>query len=88
MAKFKTVLFIAGAALVHVLVTLFLFSAFLFLYVLIVIPHIPAGSVFWGFPPLFAAAFVLSAILYRKTLKAVSQKPIPGPVSGRIFEEH
>ena len=69
MAKFKTVLFIAGAGFVHVLITLLLFSMFLFLYVLIVIPHIPAAIVFWGFPPLFAAAFVLAAMLYRKALR-------------------
>jgi hypothetical protein len=71
MVKFKTVLFIAGAALINVLATLFFFSVFLFLYVLILIPHIPVESVLLGFPPLFAAAFILSAILYRKTLKAV-----------------
>jgi cytochrome c biogenesis protein CcdA len=62
----KTILFIAGAALVNILVTLVFFSALLLLYVLILIPRIPAESVFLGFPPLFAVAFVLSAILYRK----------------------
>ncbi|MDR0402645.1 MAG: hypothetical protein LBH35_03545 [Treponema sp.] len=68
----KTALFIAGAALFHALATLILFVAFLFLYVMIVIPHIPAGAVFAGFPALFIAAFVLSTALYRGALKALS----------------
>jgi hypothetical protein len=70
MAGLKTAVFIAGAALFHILATLIVFSAFLFLYILMVIPRIPAAAVFPGFPLLFAAAFVLSSVLYRKTVKA------------------
>jgi hypothetical protein len=69
MTALKTAAFIAGAALFHVLATLIVFSAFLFLYVLMLIPRIPAASVFWGFPLLFSAAFALSSVLYRKALK-------------------
>jgi hypothetical protein len=72
MTRLKTAVFIAVAALFHILVTLIIFSALLFLYALIAIPYIPVASVFWGFPPLFAVAFVLSSVLYRKTLKVVS----------------
>jgi hypothetical protein len=70
MTGIKTALFVAGAALLHALATLVFFSAFLFLYARIVIPRIPAASVFLGFPLLFAAAFVLSAVLYRKAIKS------------------
>jgi hypothetical protein len=68
MTALKTAVFIAGAALFHVLVTLIVFSALLFLYVPMIIPRIPAASVFWGFPLLFSAAFVLSSVLYRKAV--------------------
>jgi hypothetical protein len=68
MTVLKTAVFIAGAALFHVLATLVFFTVFLFLYVLMIIPHIPAASVFPGFLVLFTAAFVLSAVLYRKAL--------------------
>jgi hypothetical protein len=68
MTAFKTAVFIAGATLFHVCATLIFFSVFLFLYILMIIPRIPAAAVFAGFPLLFAAAFVLAAVLYRKTL--------------------
>jgi hypothetical protein len=66
MTALKTAVFIAGATLLHALATLVFFTVFLFLYVLMIIPHIPAVSVFPGFLLLFIAAFVLSAVLYRK----------------------
>ncbi|MDR2049145.1 MAG: hypothetical protein LBP69_06795 [Treponema sp.] len=69
MTGIKTALFVVGAALLHALATLVFFSAFLFLYVRIVLPRIPAAPVFPGFPLFFAAAFVLSAVLYRKAVK-------------------
>jgi hypothetical protein len=72
-ARLKTAFFIAGAALANVLATLVFFSAFLFLYVLIVIPRIPADSAFMGFPLLFAGAFILSTVVYRKALKVLSK---------------
>jgi branched-subunit amino acid ABC-type transport system permease component len=70
----KPALFAAGAALFHVLVTALLFAGLFCLYALTILPRVSAEKALAALPPLFAAAFALSCVVYRLVLKRLLRR--------------
>ncbi|MDR1900993.1 MAG: leader peptide processing enzyme [Treponema sp.] len=85
--KTNTLLFILGATVFNVLVTIICFVALLLVYVRLFVPHIPENGQGWGFPIIFIGAIALSFVIYRLILKKLMKKidmekhfdPIFGP---------
>jgi len=72
--KVNTVLFILGATLFNIIVTLISFVTLLILYVKALMPIIPEGGRSWGFPLIFIASIALSFLVYRLALKMMLKK--------------
>jgi hypothetical protein len=93
--KTNTLLFILGATVFNILITIICFIALLLLYARLFMPHIPENAQSWGFPVIFIGAIALSFVIYRLILKKVMKKidmekhfdPIFGPrrPSGRKY---
>jgi hypothetical protein len=67
--KVNTLLFMLGATLFNIIVTVVLFLALFLLYIKFVFRLLPESGRAWGFPLLFIAAIVLSFFVYRFALK-------------------
>jgi hypothetical protein len=72
--KANTLLFILGATLFNIIVTVALFAALFLLYVKFLLRLLPESGQAWGFPLLFIAAIVLSFFIYRFALKLLLKK--------------
>jgi hypothetical protein len=72
--KANTLLFILGATVFNILITILGFVALFALYVKFVMIHIPEEHRAWGFTMCFIAAIVLSFIAYRFALKLLMKK--------------
>jgi hypothetical protein len=85
--KTNTFLFILGATVFNLLVTLILLVLLLVLYGRFLVPNLPEEAAPWGFPVLFVGSIVLSLVIYRTALKYFMKKvnmekyfdPIFGP---------
>jgi hypothetical protein len=72
--KANTLLFILGATLFNILVTVLCFGLLFFLYAKFIMSHLPEESRVWGFSLSFIAAIVASFIIYRFVLKLLLKK--------------
>ncbi|MDR0583336.1 MAG: leader peptide processing enzyme [Treponema sp.] len=83
--KVNTLLFILGATLFNILVTVLGFVALMLLYVKFIMPFLPEEGRSWGFPLIFIAAIVLSFVVYRLVLKLLLKKLDAGKYFDPIF---
>ncbi|MDR1585837.1 MAG: leader peptide processing enzyme [Treponema sp.] len=72
--KINTLLFILGATLFNIIVTVVFFAGLLLLYAKFLLPLIPESGRAWGFPLIFIAAIALSFLIYRFVLNLLMKK--------------
>ena len=72
--KVNTVLFIAGATLFNIIITVLSFILLLILYAQTVMKHLPEEAQVWSFPLIFIAAMVTSFFVYRFVIKLLMKK--------------
>ncbi|MDR2972551.1 MAG: hypothetical protein LBU83_11595 [Bacteroidales bacterium] len=72
--KVNTLLFVLGATLFNIIVTIACFFALIILYIRFVIPSLPEESHAIGFAPLFMASIVITFLIYRVVLKKLIKK--------------
>jgi hypothetical protein len=85
--KTNTLVFILGATVFNILVTILCFLALFVLFVKFIMPQLGEASSGWGLPVIFVLAIVLSFLIYRVILKQIMKKvdmekhfdPIFGP---------
>ena len=70
----NTLLFVLGATLFNIIVTLLFFIALLALYANSLMSVIPEEGQTWAFPLIFMAAIGLSFVIYRLVLKILLKK--------------
>jgi hypothetical protein len=72
--KANTLLFILGATLFNILVTVAAFLLLLALYAKFLMPALPESAQAWAIPLLFIAAIVVSFVVYRFALNLLLKK--------------
>jgi hypothetical protein len=72
--KANTLLFILGATVFNVLVTIVCFTVLMLLYVKFILNLLPEEGRAWAFPLIFIAAIVIAFCLYRFALKLLLKK--------------
>ena len=72
--KLNTILFIAGATLFNIIITVLSFFLLLILYAQTIMNHLPEEAQVWSFPLIFIAAMVISFFVYRFALKLLMKK--------------
>jgi len=72
--KANTLLFILGATVFNILVTLISFFVFTLLYVKFLMALIPEENSSWGFTLIFLASIAISFLVYRWLLKYLLKK--------------
>lgn len=72
--KVNTALFIAGATVFNILVTVTAFLLLLTVYAQCVMRYLPEGAQAWSFSLIFIAAIVISFCIYRFILKILLKK--------------
>lgn len=72
--KANTLLFVLGATVFNILITVASFMALLALYARLLMPVLPEAGQAWAFPLIFIAAIALSFLIYRFTLKFLMKK--------------
>lgn len=72
--KTNTWLFILGATVFNILITIISFVVLLVIYARFIIKYLPEESSSWGFPIIFILAIALSFVLYRLILKHLLKK--------------
>jgi hypothetical protein len=85
--KTNTLLFILGATLFNILVTIFCFFVLFFLYTRFLGSLLPEEAFTWGFFFIFVGAIVLSFVIYqallKRLLKRVPMEKYFDPIFGR-----
>jgi membrane protein implicated in regulation of membrane protease activity len=72
--KTNTWLFILGATVFNILITIISFLLLLFIYAKFILPVIPEESAQWGFVIIFIAAIALAFVLYRVIIKYLTKR--------------
>jgi len=72
--KLNTFLFILGATLFNVLVTVAAFLLLMMIYARLLMHSLPEGSQAWSIPIIFIAAIVISFIIYRYSINLLIKK--------------
>jgi hypothetical protein len=72
--KTNTLLFILGATVFNILITVICFLLLLMIYARLILPIIPENTAAWGFPVIFIGAIALSFVIYRLILKRLMKK--------------
>ena len=72
--KLNTALFILGATLFNILITVLSFLLLLIVYARFLMQRLPETAQAWSFPLIFIAAIVISFIVYRFALKLLLKK--------------
>jgi hypothetical protein len=72
--KINTVLFVLGATLFNILVTMLAFFLLLTLYYRFIMQHLPSGAQAWSFPLIFIASIAISYVIYHFTVKLLLKK--------------
>jgi uncharacterized membrane protein (DUF485 family) len=72
--KTNSILFILGATVVNIVLTLALMILLLVIYARFIAPLLPAESAAWGIPVIFIGAIVASFFIYRAGIKVLSKK--------------
>jgi len=72
--KVNTLLFILGATLFNILVTIASFAILMLLYAKFIMSLLPEFGQIWGIPIIFVAAIIVSFFVYRFVLKYLMKK--------------
>jgi membrane protein implicated in regulation of membrane protease activity len=72
--KLNTILFILGATLYNILVTILTFILLLICYAKFIIHRLPEVANTWAFPFMFITSLAVSFIVYRYTLRFLLKK--------------
>jgi Ca2+/H+ antiporter len=72
--KANTALFILGATLYNILITILSFILLLIAYTRFIMRYLPEEAQAWSFPLIFIAAIVISFFVYRFTLKFLMKR--------------
>ena len=72
--KVNTLLFIMGATLYNMLITVLAFWLLLLAYARFIERILPEGAQVWAFPLIFIASMVIAFIIYRYTIKLLIKK--------------
>ena len=72
--KTNTLLFILGATVFNILVTVVSFILLLVLFAKFLMPLLPETGAAWAFPVIFIASIALSFLVYRLVLKFLLKK--------------
>jgi hypothetical protein len=72
--KTNTILFILGATVFNILVTLLSFVLLMLIYVKFIMVLLPETGRSWGFPIIFIAAIALSFVVSRLVLRLIIDK--------------
>jgi hypothetical protein len=72
--KANTILFILGATVFNIIVTILTFALLLILYAKVLIPILPETAHMWSFPLLFLLSLAVAFIVYRRVLNFVMKK--------------
>jgi hypothetical protein len=83
--KTNTLLFILGATVFNILVTIISFLILFVLFIRFLAPMLPESAAAWGFPILFIGAIAVSFIIYRVILKVLLKRINPEKYFDPIF---
>ena len=72
--KVNTILFVLGATLFNILISILSFAVLAFIYIKFIMAVVPEESRAWIFAIIFIAALVISFLLYRLVLKLIMKK--------------
>ena len=72
--KINTILFIIGASLFNIIVTVGAFLSLWIGYLVFLNPLLPEGAESWSYPLLFIASIAVSFVVYHLTLKLLMKK--------------
>jgi uncharacterized membrane protein (DUF485 family) len=72
--KVNTILFILGATVFNILVTVLFFLLLLIAYAKFLLYLLPEGAQTWSFPLIFIAAMVIAFIIYRYAIRFLMTK--------------
>lgn len=72
--KTNTVLFMLGATVFNIVITVACFVLLLVLYGRLLAPILPAEAAAWGLPIIFVASIVLAFFLYKFAVKFMMKK--------------
>jgi len=72
--KVNTILFVLGATLFNILVTVLVFFALLLVYAKCIMPFVPESANGWAFPLIFIAAIAAAFVVYRYALRFLLKK--------------
>ena len=72
--RVNTVLFILGATLFNIIITVGSFLLLLTVYAKFIMRFLPEAAQAWSFPLLFIAAIAISFVVYRFVLKLLLKK--------------
>jgi hypothetical protein len=86
--KANTLLFILGATVFNILVTVVCFLVIFVLYIRFLASSLPENAAAWGFPLIFIAAIALSFVIYRLILKQLLKKIDVEKYFDPIFGKH
>ena len=67
--KVNTILFVLGATLFNILVTILVFLALFAVYIKFIMHSLPESAKGWAFPVIFIAAIAASFVVYRYALR-------------------
>ncbi len=85
--KTNTVLFLIGATVFNIVVTIASFLVLIVLYGRLLAPNLPEGIAAWGLPVIFVAAIAIAFAAYRFAvkllLKKVRAEDVFAPLSSR-----
>jgi len=72
--KVNTILFILGATLFNILITVLFFVLLLIVYFKFLLPFLPESAQTWSFPLIFIASLAIAFIVYRYAIRYLMKK--------------
>jgi hypothetical protein len=72
--KFNTLLFVLGATVFNIMITIISFLLLMLLYIRFLAPVIPEDKRAWGFSLIFIASLAAAFLVYRALIKFISKK--------------
>jgi hypothetical protein len=72
--KVNTIVFILGATVFNILITVLFFLLLLIGYAKFLLPTLPEGAQTWSFPLIFIAAMAIAFIIYRRVIRFLMSK--------------
>jgi hypothetical protein len=72
--KVNTILFILGATVFNILITVLFFMLLLIGYAKFLMHFLPEGAQTWAFPLIFIAAMAIAFIIYRHAIRFLMNK--------------